>query len=204
MVVHFNATYYNAHWRVKRKWQMAGIGIERKCVPHTGQSSARLSFRSSNSCLGLRYLCGLAAVIVATVATTSVSAENKDKSAIRMDAFRLMGASLKVPGVAAYCEKNVGSNPRLMAAARAWNDRHHALLTKTVRAVEWSGGMSTAERAYLDRFAYKLLEAEFDSAPDKSALCNDILTAIEAGDMELAKSPVTAEAARHIMTVPLE
>lgn len=115
-----------------------------------------------------------------------------------------MGAGVKVPGVAAYCEKIVGKNLSLMAAAKAWNERHRALFTKAIRAIEWSGGLSTAEREYLDRFGYKLLKAEFDNAPDKSAICNDTLTAIEAGDMELAKNPLTAEATRHIMAAPLE
>lgn len=151
------------------------------------------------------FSCIVAAVATALLATRAPAQDlETTKREIRIDAIRLMGASLKIPGVAAYCEKYVESNPRLVEAAKAWNERHHELFLKILRTIEWSGGMSTAERELYDRFAYKLLKSEFDEEPDKAAYCRETLAAIESGDMDLDKSPVTADAARRIMAATLK
>lgn len=148
----------------------------------------------------------LATLLAPAFIATAAPAQTLEsaKKALRMDALRLMGAGLKVPSIAAYCEKNVESNLDLMEAAKEWNKRHDELLKKAIRVIEWSGGMSAGERGLYDRFAYRLLKSEFEDQSSKAVHCRETLAAIKSGDMELEKNPVTAEAARHIVAATLE
>lgn len=116
------------------------------------------------------------------------------RQSVRNDAMLLMGGSVMVPGVAAYCHEYVRPNARLVAAAVAWNSRNRVAMEAVVRAIEWAGGLSPAEKAKFDRIAFGYLKGTFDNDSNKPGLCTTFEVLITAGELDLASKADTAPA----------
>jgi hypothetical protein len=102
---------------------------------------------------------------------------------VRDDAMLLMGASVVVPGLAAYCNKEVGPNQALLDTAIEWNRRNHAAMLLVLRAIEWSGGMSGEDRKQLDTLAYRVVKKMVDESG--GAICSEIVEPIATGKADL-------------------
>lgn len=122
-----------------------------------------------------------------------------NKKAIRNDAFALMGAGISIPGMAAYCDKFVKHNPELLAAAKKWNERHAFILQRTVRAMEWSGGLTREEKRQLDQLAFKLAKQLIEDADDKVEFCKSIAIETNKGTLDLDRREDTAPAVKRLL-----
>ena len=138
------------------------------------------------------------------VALLAGTAQGDDKESLRNDALLLMGASVLPPGTAAYCNKYVEPNDRLIAAAVAWNRRNDAALKQIVRVFQWTGGMSDADRVALDRYAYQLVKESVESEPDRAGYCRGIADQLDGGGMDLDRRDTTAPALKRIMAAKTE
>jgi hypothetical protein len=137
------------------------------------------------------------------VAVPAAQADD-DKESLRNDALLLMGACVMPAGIAAYCNKYVEQNDRLIAAAVAWNKRNDAAMKRTLRVFNWAGGMSDADRQALDRAAFEAVKESVESEPDRAGYCRNVAEILETGQMDLDKSEGTAPAFRRIMAAEID
>lgn len=136
------------------------------------------------------------AILGALFSGPSVRAESDNTSRLREDAIVLMGASLVVPGVAAYCEKFIGPNADRMAAAASWNKRHDADMRLVIRVIEETGGMTKSLRERFDKTAFRMVKWMVEA--DNNAICTDLEEVVSAGVLDLAKREDTAPALRRL------
>jgi hypothetical protein len=115
------------------------------------------------------------------------------------DLLQLMGVSLLPAGIAAYCNKKVEPNQKLLEAAERWNARHLSVMENIVRALEEDGGLSENQKRVFDVRAYKTVEAMVESESDKGAFCSDIAGLMDRGMLDLERQPDTASAMSRIM-----
>lgn len=159
--------------------------------------------RSKMSRIHFGSICVLAATLT-TAVTALAQSVSVDKQSIRNDALLLMGAGLSVPGFAAYCNKYVENNPALLKAAAEWNQRNWHIMEKTIQAIKWSGGLTNAEREYLDKLAFRLLKQEMEAEQDKASYCRAIASETDRRSLDLDKRTDTSSAARRIVEAPLQ
>ncbi len=139
-------------------------------------------------------------VIVAVVLTglsSSLYAQGAD--VIRDGAMRMLGASLLVPGIAAYCEEYVEKN--LLEAVKKWNGRNAAIMHQTVKALTLTGGVSKEEKALLDSLAFKLTKQFVDSDRNQKQVCRNVLFSIENGSLDLDRREDLADASKLIYSL---
>ncbi len=142
--------------------------------------------------------------VLLVVATVFGSARGQDRQALRDDAMLLMGVSVWVPGVAAYCNKYVEPNEQLLSAAKAWNQRHSKELETVVQVIKWTGRLSKIEKELIDRMAFKMLKQEVDAQQDRQNYCREIGQVLDRGILDLATREDTAPALRRIMALNLK
>lgn len=138
----------------------------------------------------------LAAILGTAFCAPDVRAESDQMSRLRQDALTIMGASLVVPGVAAYCEKFVSANPDRIAAAATWNRRHDADMRLAIRVIGETGGMTKAARERFDRTAFRTVKQMVEM--DGNAICADLEKVVSAGVLDLGKREDTAPALRRL------
>jgi hypothetical protein len=134
----------------------------------------------------------ITALLPVLLGVSSVSAQS-DK-ARSQDLLFLIGTSLAVPGIAAYCEKYIEKNPGLIAAAQRWNQRHQKVQELIIDGIKRAGGLSVEQKRKFDSEAFQLLKKEIEGERDKVAYCRDAARIIDAGDMDFSKRPDTAAA----------
>jgi hypothetical protein len=100
-------------------------------------------------------------------------------------AITLMGPSVFVPGIAAYCDKNVERNQALIEAATNWNRRNAEFHRVIIQVLEEYGGLSKAEREAVDSMAYAMVRNEVEGATDKAAFCANIVDIVNSGQLDL-------------------
>jgi hypothetical protein len=146
--------------------------------------------------MGLEWKWGIANLLLLCL---SAIAQADDTASIRDDVFFLMGASVQPPGTAAYCNKYVEPNERLIDAAAAWNKRNDAAMRRIIQVLQSTGGMSDADKQALNRFATKLVKQSVESAPDPVQYCQGFADLLDRGEMDLDKRADTAPALARIM-----
>jgi hypothetical protein len=112
--------------------------------------------------------------------------------------MRLLGASLLVPGVAAYCDQNVEKNPSLLQAALQWNKRNNGIMDRTVKALQRTGGISSKEKALADSLAFAMTKEFVNSEGNPEQLCRGAISNIENGSLDLDRRSDLSEAYRII------
>jgi len=105
----------------------------------------------------------------------------------RDDALSLIMTVLFVPGVAAYCNKNVEANSELLDAARQWNERNRKFHLAIVATLEASGGLSAIQKDTLDKAALELVKQKIEEEQDKSSFCSDLVGIANSGQLDLDK-----------------
>lgn len=134
-----------------------------------------------------RKLTLLACLVLTFVAAAPVRSEGVDARMrdVRVAALKLMGASLAVPGIAAYCQKLVEPNPQLIQAASNWNGRNHTLMLRILDAIRLTGGLSSIEKEAYDKEAYAGLIKGMEEERDKESFCREVPDIIASGQMDL-------------------
>ena len=126
------------------------------------------------------------------IGLSSVSAQS-DKARLQ-DLLFLMGSSLAVPGIAAYCERYIVKNPALMDAAQRWNQRHLKVQEFIVEEIKRAGGLSAEQKRQIDTRAFQLLRKEINEERDKVGYCRDAAHIIDSGEMDFSRRADTAAA----------
>lgn len=142
-------------------------------------------------------------VVIVTVVLTGLSSSlyAQGTDVIRDSAMRMLGASLLVPGIAAYCEEHVERNPGLLEAAKKWNGRNAAIMHQTVKAIKLTGGVSKEEKVLLDSLAFKLTKQFVDSDGNQKQVCRNFLFSIENGSLDLDRREDLADASKLIYSL---
>lgn len=141
-------------------------------------------------------------ILVAVLVGLAPSLYAQDMGVIRDSAMRMLGASLLVTGVAAYCDQSIEKNPLILNAAKQWNRRNALIMDGTVRALKHTGGVSNEEKTLLDHLAFKMTKQFVDGEGNQKQLCRTAVTSIENGSLDLDKRLDLAEAYRLISSLP--
>lgn len=126
----------------------------------------------------------------------------QDTKTVRGAGMQMMGAALFVPGIAAYCDKNVGSNKPLLEAASNWNGRNKRLMEQSTNALRLSGDLSREEKDILARIGYKLVKEAIEGERDPIVFCANLTNVVKSGALDLHRRDDLAEARAIIRTVP--
>jgi hypothetical protein len=131
-----------------------------------------------------------------------ISVHSLDIQTVRDAAMQMMGASLFVPGLAAYCDKFVAPNAQLLDAAGKWTTRNTPLMKMIVKAVKRSGDTSAEEKSILDRFAFKLTKETVEAQPDPKEFCANLTGPVNDGTLDLDRREDLAGARKVIWDLP--
>ena len=164
---------------------------------------ARLGKKTYSFSRSVLWGTGVSVSLIVVVAIFNF-ARTADKQRVRDDALLLMGASVAVPAIAAYCNKHVAPNEELVSAAKAWNERHHDQLSKIVQAIEWAGGLTKEEKDLIDRMGFLVLKNEMEAKDDKPGYCESTAHTLDQGNWDLSKREDTAQALQRIMRLELK
>lgn len=127
----------------------------------------------------------------------------QDPMTVREAAVEMMGASVFVPGIAAYCNEHVASNKPLLEAAREWNVRNKGFMEQTISTLRLNGYLSKDQKDRLDRTGYKLVKETIDGEPDPILFCTNVTNVVKSGALDLERREDLAKARSTILTVSL-
>lgn len=144
-------------------------------------------------------LLGSAALLTSSL---PLPAGAQDTRVVRDAGIRMMGASLFVPGIAAYCDESVASNKPLLKAAGDWNVRNKRLMEQTVAALHLSGALSREEKDLLDRVAYKLVKETVERESNRMQFCTNVTNVVDSGALDLDQRKDLAGARAMIRATP--
>ncbi|PZR93474.1 MAG: hypothetical protein DI537_10150 [Stutzerimonas stutzeri] len=133
------------------------------------------------------------AVVVTAVAACLAQPAVAEDLTPRDAAFRIMGASLNVPGSAAYCRSKGWLQDADLEPAVAWNKKHEAAMQKVIKVIEATGGVSKADRQALDRLAFKVIREQIEDG-DPMENCRNFVDALRSGGLDLEAVPQFREA----------
>ncbi len=108
-------------------------------------------------------------------------------------ALRVMGASINVPGSAAYCRSKGWLQDVDLEPVVGWNKKHEATMRKAIKVVEATGGMSASDREALDKVAFRVVKAEIEDGDPKEN-CRALISGLRANALDLAAIPELKEA----------
>ena len=149
----------------------------------------------------------LAAMLAAAGAglfPTAASAAPADKEKLRSLALYVIGVGgVWVPGVAAYCDANVEANPSLLQAAAEWRKRNRAHVARAVEVLQWSGGMTQAEKDRFNRSGVATLKREVNEEADRAGYCRQVAQGMASGQLDLDARADTAKMVRALAAADL-
>lgn len=113
-----------------------------------------------------------------------------------------MGASVFVPGIAAYCNEHVAANKPLLEAAKDWNVRNKRFMEQVISALRLNGDLSNDQKDRLDRAGYKLAKETINGEPDPILFCTNVTNVVKSGALDLDRREDLAEARTMIRAAP--
>ncbi|OKH87409.1 hypothetical protein [Thalassospira sp. TSL5-1] len=137
-------------------------------------------------------------MVIMVFATIMSAVRSGDQVEIRNDAMQLMGASVWVPGIAAYCTKYVEASPEMIEEAASWSRRHDRDLRKIIAVIKATGGLSKDEKIQIDQMAMQALKAKVNSQQDKKGYCKQVEMNLQQGLFDLDNRADIASALKRI------
>lgn len=125
----------------------------------------------------------------------------QEKMTVRDAALQMIGASVFVPGIAAYCNERVASNKPLLEAAGEWNLKNKEFMEQAMSALRLNGDLSKDQKDSLDRAGYKLVKEFIDGEPDPILFCTNVTNVVKSGALDLDRREDLAKARSTILTV---
>lgn len=108
-------------------------------------------------------------------------------------ALRVMGASINIPGSAAYCRSKGWLQDAELEPVVGWNKKHEGTMRKAIKVIEATGGMSASDREALDKIALRVVKAQIEDGDPKEN-CRALISGLRANALDLAAVPELKDA----------